>query len=147
MMVHLSAYRASFTDTIPLSSLKQIEARGGHLYYRCPCGGTDHFASRACDYDTGLSVTASPVLHCYFTGQKWMIESDVSGIIRREEEQFVALLDRFAGQGMVGKRVTAAEAFRLRTEQGMPVELLDVDDIEQYDRLMDDHHRKSRNKP
>lgn len=143
-------HRASFSGTIPLSELKS--AGDGftligvaHATFHCPCGGKDHFATAVMHYDadgSGRSHTMSPVLHCWEHGRQWMILKDVEAIIAREERVAVALFDRFGH--MAGRRVTAAEAFRLRTEQGCPEDFLDVDDAAEFDRLMARHHETSR---
>lgn len=114
-----------------------------HYYYRCPCGGRDHHASRRINR-FGLCPELSDVLHCWESGQQWMVLVDVAGTIAREEAVFNALLDRFGREGLVGKEVTAREAFRLVTECGVPQDLLEIDDTSEFERLMDDHRAVSR---
>lgn len=137
-------YKSAFSGTVLLSSLIFSHDGGSHSYFRCPCGGSGHYASRSSDFNTGKSVTASPVLHCWETGQQWLIENDIEEIIRREEDSYGKLLDKHAS--LAGKSVDAKDAFRLWSEQGAPIDVLDITEPEEFNRLVEDHRKKSRKK-
>ena len=86
--------RESFTGTLVVASLKEP-----YRYYTCPCGGTDHLASRCLDSaDPPLLPDGyAPVLHCHETGQQWyLVDGSVvtAGIIRNEEQRYLDLLKR-----------------------------------------------------
>lgn len=68
------------------------------IWYKCPCAADDHCASRAFIVE-GMSKFPADVLTCLFSGergwQQWLIRPvDVAGVIRNEEERYLALLKR-----------------------------------------------------
>ena len=74
-----------------------------YRYYRCPCGGTDHCASRSKDPDGQVGDGYADVLHCYETGKQWFVggyrggETNVQRcqrIIRDEELKYIAHIER-----------------------------------------------------
>ncbi len=91
--------RRSFEGSICLTGIKEARAEGQYLFYVCPCGGKDHWATRCRDvseppmFPDGLSR----VLHCWETGKQWLIVESwefTAGIIHREERKYIELLDR-----------------------------------------------------
>ncbi len=91
--------RRSFKGSICLTGIKEVRAEGQYLFYVCPCGGKDHWATRCRDvseppmFPEGLSR----VLHCWETGKQWLIVESwefTATIIHREERRYHALLDR-----------------------------------------------------
>ena len=144
--VLMRRYADGFDGVIPLESLKYVgPVPPDHIGYRCPCGGMDHVATRRHSVQEEGSCSPSDVLNCYEHGRRWSIDTNAMRIIASEEESFGRLLDRHADK--IGKKTSASESFRLYTEQGVPVELLDVDDQEEYDRLFMEHQRVSRATP
>ena len=100
--------RESFTGTLVVASLKEP-----YRYYTCPCGGTDHLASRCLESADPPCVSSptvqvlkmkpllpdgyAPVLHCRETGQQWHLVDSVAvtaEIIRNEEQRYLDLLKR-----------------------------------------------------
>lgn len=150
-MISVEEFRKMFGGTVRLSELKPLpnsfcKAGNTHALCVCPCGGTNHAATIATDFNTGASVTASPVLHCWETNQQWMIIKDIETIIKNEEVKYFALLDRFAASPFLEKPVSAKEAFRLCTEQGVPEGMLEIEGIEEFSSLMAIHRKKSKRK-
>lgn len=148
MQEHYDIYRSAFDGRINLSDLKRLpstfaNAGSDHALFVCPCGGTGHVATAAMDYNTGASTTMSPVVHCHETGKQWLMTKDVARAIRVEEDAYFSLLKRFDDSGIVGRRVDAAEAFRLHTEKGVPHELLEIDGVEAFGEIMEEHRRRS----
>lgn len=147
-----AAYRAAIAGVVNQSELA-LRGSGPNpigepwMLYDCPaCGRAErcgHYATRSVE---GFGGSASPcsVLHCRETGRQWFVRTDVQGTVAREEEKFWRLMDKFEREGLLGKRVTAAEAFGLYTERGCPPECLDVDDQAELDRLMRRHSEVSR---
>lgn len=136
-------YKAAFSGSISLQELRGVQhAKPGdsHRYFKCPCGGTDHYASCAIEFG-GLSSSPASVLHCYENGIQWMVKVDAAGIIAAEEQRFNEMLERHAD--VIGSRVSAAEAFRLHSERGVPVEMLHCEDVAGFDRLMEQHRAAS----
>ena len=63
-------------------------------FYKCPCGGRDHYASRS-TVEVDRGHWPSEILNCYETGKQWLVRHpDVPGIIRGEEEKYLKLLER-----------------------------------------------------
>jgi len=62
------------------------------------------------------------------------------------EERINNSIDKFEDSGLFDKQVTAQEAFRLYTEQGCPSDLLDINDVEEYNKLIDRHKAISKGK-
>ena len=148
---HYQLFRNAFTATVKLSALHPLPADFApmgrtHALFKCPCGSAEHAATCAMDFNTGRSITMSSVLHCWETQQQWMIVKDVAGVMAGEEAKFATLLERFIDSGFVGKRVSASEAFTLHTERGCPHELLEIDDVERFNEMMDQHRAVSRGK-
>ncbi len=80
------------------SDLTEVGRDDDYIWYECPCGGSDHNASRAFIRE-GYSKFPSTVLNCLFSGergwQQWLIRPvDVAAVIRGEEEKYLALLKR-----------------------------------------------------
>ena len=111
-------------------------------YLPCPiCGQDSHFLTEG-----RLSHGKAPVVTCVFAMQHLIIqEPDILGIIENEEREFRSLLERWAGK--VPEKLTAEKAFRLRTQDGVPQEVLEmrVDDLQAFDQLLEDHRKKSGN--
>ena len=92
--------RESFTGTLAVPSLKEP-----YRYYTCPCGGTDHLASRRLESAAPpllplLPDGYAPVLHCHETGQQWYLVDGATvtaGIIRNEEQRYLDLLESAPG--------------------------------------------------
>jgi hypothetical protein len=74
-----------------------------YRYYRCPCGGTDHVASRCKHPEGQVGDGYADVLHCYETGKQWFVggyrlvgETNLQRckrIIRDEELKYIAHLE------------------------------------------------------
>ena len=136
---------------VKAEDLRLVREDAAWWYYRCPCGGTDHVAMRrkpelvvTCD---GYSWTEAGAVACCFPGRAtYLIDDDVARIIREEEERFDVLIARHEADGVLGKRVSAAEAYRLYTEQGCPPDLLDIEDSAAFDALVARHKATSRRK-
>lgn len=64
---------------------------------------------------------------------------DIIAVIEKEERKFNALLERWKGK--IPERLTAEEAFLLRTEQGVPEELFleRMEDEARYQALIEAH--------
>lgn len=141
---HFERYKEGFAGSVLRHDLKTrpntFGPCGQEWYgFACPGGCTDFNA-----HIPRKGSSLGGVLTCYGCNRRWLVLLDVVGVIAREEEAFIALMVRHSH--LVGKSVTAEEAFRLRTEQGVPVEMLDVDDSAEFERLMGAHKDKSRTK-
>lgn len=137
---HRQMFMDSFEGSVRSLEPVQHSGDGQHFYYKCPCGNqrVPHYATRAIeDYES--SQSPAQVLHCWESGKQWYINTDAARVILDEEIKFGKLMDAAEKGGLLGKRVSAAEAFRLHSERGICVELLDCDDLQEFDRLMDEH--------
>lgn len=123
----------------------EIKRDNGYIWYKCPCGGKDHYGGRVLQLVKSEWVSGF-VVNCFIHNRVYHIKDEpnrIANIIRQEEESFNKLMDKFEKLGILGKSVTAKEAFRLYTEQGCPVEMLEVDDMKEYDKLFEEHRSKS----
>jgi hypothetical protein len=117
-----------------------------HIYYRpcLVCGTDDHGLMERRDAgDLGRALVA----YCPIVLKVLIIqEPDIIGIIEKEERGFRALLDKW--EGKIPPTLTPQEAFRLRTEQGVPFELLEdrVQDASLLAALFEQHRMQSGSK-
>jgi hypothetical protein len=72
-------------------------------------------------------------------------EPDVLSILEKEETEFRTLLESFKGK--IPDKLTPQEAFILRTQDGIPPELLEMrlDNTVEFYRLLEEHRAKSGN--
>ena len=139
------------SGTIPSNELGEVFRKtDSHLFFKCPCGASDHYGSRRHelikDCDGNLNLLIGDVIYCAKYSKVWHIRLDIQQVISREEILFNELMDKFKKKGLLGKKVSAEEAFRLYTEQGCPAECLDIDDMKKYNELLNQHREKSRGK-
>ncbi len=136
---------------ISISNLGEVFRKtDSYLFFKCPCGASDHYGSRRHelikDCDGNLNLFMGDVIYCVKYSKVWHIRSDIQQVILREEILFNELMDKFEKKGLLGKKVSAEEAFKLYTEQGCPAECLEIDDMKKYDELFNQHREKSRGK-
>ena len=63
-------------------------------FYECPCGGEDHYATRAMIKE-GFSQFLSTILNCFCTEQQWLIRPiDTANLICLEEKKYFELLKK-----------------------------------------------------
>jgi hypothetical protein len=138
---------------MPRFRLEDLEPRGswaGHRYFACPfCGGSDHRAS--------ISVEAAlemRPLHCHVSGRMGWVDvrqgEYIRGVIRDEESEVFEKIQRWGEFAAKLERsrqtLSAHEAFRLWSEQGCPLEMIEdyCDDPAELHRLAADHSDVSR---
>lgn len=151
MSISVAEYRRGFAGSIRRQELVEAGTitANGVVYeaFVCPaCGkGCGHVATRRSGFRADgpfRPAESSDVLHCWETGQRWLIRTSIPDTISEEEHRFAAILDEWSGRA--GERVSAADAFRWYTERGVPPELFEVDNYQEFDRLMHAHSEKSR---
>lgn len=92
-----AAFAKGFEGKLVLSGLEEP-----WRYYTCPCGGTNHLASRSKKASESplLPDGFSPVLHCWETGKQWFLVESwevTAGIIAIEERRYLKLLEKAPG--------------------------------------------------
>ena len=115
-----------------------VEHRHGQdddaIYYLpCPiCGQSDHCLTER--------RPSSPVAHCHVTGKMLLIqEIDIVAVMEKEEREFIEQVKEWKGK--LPEKLTVEEAFTLRTQNGVPAELLElrVDDSGAFYRRLEEH--------
>jgi hypothetical protein len=137
---------------MPRFRLEDLEPRGswaGHRYFACPFCGPD------ADHRASISVEAAlemRPLHCHVSGRMGWVDvrqgEYIRSVIREEEEQVFAKVQRWGAfvADLGGRRLSADEAFRLWSEQGCPLEMIEdlCDEPAELHRLAADHSDVSR---
>ncbi len=88
-----SAYSGSMQESNLLHLISSVN--GHHRYYKCPCGGVDHYARST----SPTRDEPAMIVHCYEHRKMWLMLISLSNperiayIIRCEEELFLKLLD------------------------------------------------------
>ena len=122
-----------------------VKSYNARAFYECPwCGkDADHLAVVSLE-DPGMDMRP---IHCFETMRMaWLDVRDgdrIKATLHGEEVKYRRLLNRF--EGLDGP-LTPEEAFRLRTSQGCPEELLEdlVTDLTAFRSLLDAHRATSR---
>ena len=155
-------YKNGFVSTISISSLALIKNNNNYRLYECPCGQGDHFATRVIDDNSVIGDGFSNVLHCWETGQQWLIilcdnVRRIRKIIKTEEEKYFKLLEqsetkikKYVSKKKL-KEVTAKDLFILHTTHGYDPSVVEgvVGNIpshiyDEYLLLMEEHKHISR---
>lgn len=96
------------------ADLRRVRANERDIFFACPLGG-EHCAMRARGGD---------VLHCYHCDAVWLVRPiDVCAVIENEESAYSGLLDKFRD---MPSSLSPEDAFRLRTQQGAPLEMVEA---------------------
>ncbi len=138
------AYRTLYYGTV---SERDVKAHESHMHmgncssppyshWQCPMhrDRPGHFARR---------WLRSNLLRCDMQPAVWLVvnaaitaDDSFFKAAKEREKQLFARLEGFEGEGLIGKQVTAAEAFKLYKERKFPWELLVIDDMAEFDKLL-----------
>ena len=132
-------------DKFHVSDLEPRRRTGFVDYYVCPkCGPSDHYAYISRRHN----LTMRPI-HCWFTG--WMGWVDMrmghvaTKVLEDEGTKYFRLLEKFKD---LPDTLTAPESFRLWSEQGCPLDIIEdvCDDMHALESLISNHKKMSKPK-
>lgn len=137
----------AFEDSVNLSELKFIKSNSRYDFFQCLCQVAGHYALRKHPFywKAGKQWIYPTVLNCYENNKQWLIINDIEQMIKDEEEKFTKLLNKFEKNGLIYKKYDAQEAFKMWQEKGLPVEMMEISNIDRFNQLVSEHKEKSKN--